>query len=205
MICNWCLHFHYCLFAILSFLIFYYLLSYQFFDIIFSLFFIFLSIKTCYWFLPTLQIFKLKFIIFISTSIIYLYLFIKIILSISHHINYYFFHLCISFNLKLPLLIRILLPSILLLYESLHIMYVGWCILKNKDIFKVYRNVVLVNLSWAGWQPNQGCFLKLLLLLLYYNTYIYIYIHIYIYTYIYIYIDTHTCDFACYPYLYMHK
>ena len=179
MICNWCLHFHYCLFTILSFLIFYYLLSYQFFKIIFSFFFIFLSIKTCYWFLPTLQIFKLKFIIFISTSIIYLYLFIKIILFISHHINYYFCHLCISFNLKLPLLIRISLPSILLLCGSLHIMYVGLCILKNKDIFKVYLNVVLANLGWAGWQPNQGCFLKLLLLLLLLLYYTYIYIYIY--------------------------
>jgi hypothetical protein len=50
--------------------------------------------------------FKLKFIIFISTSTKPLYLFIKVILFISHYINYCFHHLLICFKSQTSITLR---------------------------------------------------------------------------------------------------
>lgn len=66
--------------------------------------------------------FNIRFVILISNLTIPLNLFVKVILSITSHIYYYYYlcHLFISFHLKFSLLVEISLPSVLYLYRNLH-------------------------------------------------------------------------------------
>jgi len=69
--------------------------------------------------------FNSKFVMFITTSIILLNLFMELILSLTHRIYYYFYYLFISFHIESPLLIGVFLSlffsMILCLCGGLHI------------------------------------------------------------------------------------
>jgi hypothetical protein len=106
--------------------------------------------------------FKLKFIIFISTSIKPLYLFIKVILFISHYINYCFHHLLIWFKSQASITLRDLITFG-------HIFF--FCRVYILSFFKKLCPRSLCFVSRSTW--NLSCFIPFSSLLFLFFFYLY--------------------------------